>query len=55
MTAKYVKLPALGRALNEIGLYFEALARITCRSCGLDIEMCELKMHDGQCMSCHNE
>jgi len=53
MSAKFVKLPALGRALNEIGLEFEALDRITCRNCKRETAACELKTHDGQCMCCH--
>ena len=47
-------MSALRLAIMEIADEFAALARTTCRSCHGEIAHCEIKMHDGQCMSCHN-
>jgi len=55
MSAKYVRVPALERALAEIVGEFAALARTTCRNCHRETAPCEIKTHDGECMACHNE
>lgn len=43
----------LRRAIEDIADEFAALARTTCRNCNCETAACEIKMHDGQCMACH--